>query len=74
MADPGTGQTLDWLIEVPPRLLGETATAFIARAFCEAQPFYVVADYHPPQPGSRGASFQGLCHRPTCGSPGMETE
>jgi hypothetical protein len=36
-------------------LLDETDTAFIARAFREAQPFYVAADYHPPQPGSRAA-------------------
>jgi hypothetical protein len=30
-------------------LLDEADTAFIARAFREAQPFYVAADYHPPQ-------------------------
>jgi len=36
-------------------LLDETDTAFIARAFCEAQPFYVAADYHPPQPGPPAA-------------------
>jgi hypothetical protein len=33
-------------------LLDETDTASIAMAFREAQPFYVAADYHPPQPGS----------------------
>ena len=36
-------------------LLDETDTASIAMTFREAQPFYVAADYHPPQPGSRAA-------------------
>ena len=36
-------------------LLDETDAAAIAMAFREAQPFYVAQDYHPPQPGSRGA-------------------
>ncbi len=36
-------------------LLHETDTALIARTFREAQPFYVAADYRPPQPGSPGA-------------------
>ena len=36
-------------------LLDETDTASIAITFREAQPFYVAADYHPPQPGSGAA-------------------
>ena len=36
-------------------LLDETDTASIAMAFRQAQPFYVAADCHPPQPGSPGA-------------------
>ncbi len=36
-------------------LLDETDTAFIARMFRAAHPFYVAADCHPPQPGSLGA-------------------
>ena len=36
-------------------LLDETDTAVIAHTFREARPFYVAADYHPPQPGPPGA-------------------
>ncbi len=41
--------------DVQVGLLYETDTASIAQTFRQAQPFYVAADYHPPQPGSPGA-------------------